>query len=50
MNEIVNMVLLVDDKFIPEMHLRYLIKYQYLLIVHVDDLLKIKKELKNLKK
>ena len=38
MNEIVNKFLLVNDKFMD------------LLIVHVDHLLKIKKEFKNFKK
>ena len=47
MNEIVNKFLLVGDKFMSEMHL---LDSQHLLIVHVDHLLKIKKEFKNLKK
>ena len=46
MNEIVNTFLLAGDKFMPEMYL----DNQDLLIVHVDHLLKIKKEFKILKK
>ena len=46
MNEIVNNFLLAGDKFMPEMHLRQ----PQFVIVHVDRLLKIKKEFKNLKK
>ena len=46
MNEIINKFLLAGDKFMPEMHLNNL----DLLIVPVGHLLKIKKELKNLKK
>ena len=44
MNEIVNEFLLVDDKFIPEMHL----DSPDLVIVLVVHLLKTKKEFKNL--
>ena len=40
MNEIINKILLVGDKFIPEMHL----KNQVLLIVLVVHLPKIKKK------
>ena len=46
MDKIVNKFLLAGDKFTPEMHL----KQPELLIVLVDHLLKIKNELKNLKK
>ena len=46
MNEIVNMFLLVGNKFMPEMHL----KQPVLLIVLVVHLTKIKKELKSLYK
>ena len=44
MKEIVNELLLVGDKFMPEMHLNNLV----LLTVLVVHLLKTKKELKNL--
>ena len=44
MNEIVNEFLLVSDRFMPEMNLR---QPYFLLIVHVDHLLEIKKEFKN---
>ena len=46
MNEIVNKFLLAGDKFMPEMHLKYL----GFTIVLVDHLLKTKKEFKSLKK
>ena len=46
MNEIVNKFLLVGDKFIPETHLRL----ESHIIILVDQLLKIKEKLKNLKK
>ena len=46
MNEIVNKFLLVVDRFMSEMHLKFLIVF--LLIVLVVHLLKTKKELKNL--
>ena len=46
MNKTVNKFLLTGDKFMPEMHLRQ----PDLFIVHVDQLLKIKKEFKDLKK
>ena len=46
MNEIDNKFLLAGDKFMSEMHLKKL----DLLIVHMDHLLKIKNEFKNLKK
>ena len=46
MNEIVNKFFLAGDKFMPEMHLKQLgITYKL-----VDQLLKTKKEFKNLKK
>ena len=45
-NEIVNNFLLAGDKFMSEMHLNN----PDLLIVHVDYLLKTKKEFKSLKK
>ena len=47
MNEIVNKFLLAGDKFMPEMHLK---QPGFTRIVLVDHLLKIKNELKNLKK
>ena len=52
MNEIVTKFLLAGDKFIPEMHLKQptALGKPDLLTVLVDDLLKTKKELKNLKK
>ena len=46
MNEIVNKLLLAGAKFMPEMHLRQ----SDLLIIVVDHLLKIKKELTKVKK
>ena len=46
MNEIVNKFLLVDDKFMPEIHLKQCILCKVL----VDHLLKIKKVFKTLKK
>ena len=46
MNEVVNKFLLFGYKFMPEMHIRQ----PDLLTVHVDPLLNIKKEFKNLKK
>ena len=46
MNEIDNKFLLAGDKFMSEMHLKKL----DLLIVHMDHLLKIKNEFKNLEK
>ena len=50
-----NKFLLAGDKFMPEMHLKQHGKLvnqvnHDLLIVHVDHLPKIKKEIKNLKK
>ena len=45
-NEIVNKSLLAGDKFMSEMHLNN----PDLLIVHMDYLLKTKKEFKSLKK
>ena len=47
MNKIVNKFLLAGDKFMPEMHLK---QPGFTRIVLVDHLLKIKNELKNLKK
>ena len=44
MNDIINKFLLAGDKFMPEMHLRQ----PGLLIVLVDHLLRIKKELDKL--
>ena len=46
MNQIVNKLLLVGDKFMPEMHLR--MHRNALLIVHVAHLLEINKECRNL--
>ena len=46
MNKIINRYLLTGDKFMPELHL----KQPDLLIVLVDHLLNIMKELKNLEK
>ena len=46
MNETVNKFLLVDDKFMPEIHLKQCILCKVL----VDHLLKIKKVFKTLKK
>ena len=46
MNNVINKFLLVGDKFMPEMHLRQ----PQFVIVLVDLLLDIKKELENLNK
>ena len=47
MNEIVNNFLLASDKFMPEMHLK---SPDLLIVLLVDQLLKTRKEFKNLKK
>ena len=49
MNKIVNRFLLAGDKFRPETHLRYSLRYT-LHIVLVEHQQKPKKEYKNLKK
>ena len=51
MNEVINKFLLVEDKFMPEMHLKQLAllnKSGFTNIVLVVHLPKVKKELKNL--